>query len=109
MKINLPAIIQKYVDVSNLHNVPSILSCFSKDAVVQDEAETLRGKTAIEGWIRKTIEKYKFQFKPVAIKKSEGNSLVVEIEVSGTFDGSPVTLEYDFVIESDKIRSLTIE
>src|SRR6266853_823465 len=49
----------------NAHNVMSILPCFSEDAVVRDEAETLRGRKAIEGWIGKTIEKYKFQFKPL--------------------------------------------
>ena len=64
MAIKLPRIIEKYVDASNAHDVRSILSCFSDDAVVHDEGETLHGKKAIEGWIAKTIEKYKFQFKP---------------------------------------------
>src|SRR5258706_11194199 len=91
MKIKLPEIIEKYVEASNRHDVKSILSCFSDHAIVQDEGEELRGKKAIEGWILKTIEKYKFQFKPLGVKADSAET-VVTVEVSGTFDGSPVTL-----------------
>ncbi len=108
MAIRLPRIIEKYVDASNKHEVKSILSCFSDDAVVHDEGETLHGKNAIESWIAKTIEKYEFQFKPLSVKSDDGD-FVVAVEVSGTFDGSPVTLDYHFTIESDKILSLTID
>jgi ketosteroid isomerase-like protein len=107
MNVKLPRIISDYVNASNAHDVKSILSCFSDDAVVHDEEETLRGKKAVEGWITKTIEKYKFQFKPLRIKEDKGD-VVVTVEVSGTFDGSPVTLDYHFTIESDKISSLKI-
>jgi len=108
MMIKLPRIINDYIKASNAHDMKSILSCFSDDAVVHDEGETLHGEKAIEGWIAETIEKYKFQFKPLSIKE-DNVDVVVPVEVSGTFDGSPVTLDYHFTIESDKIRSLTID
>ena len=108
MAIKLPRIIKKYVDASNAHDVKSILACFSDDAVVHDEEETLHGKKSIEGWIMKTIEKYKFQFKPLRIK-GDAPEVVVAVEVSGTFDGSPVTLDYHFTVENEKILSLTID
>jgi ketosteroid isomerase-like protein len=108
MAIKVPDVVQSYVDASNQHDVQSILSCFSDEAVVRDEGETLHGKKAIEDWIAKTIEKYKFHFKPVSSKHVPAE-IVIAVEVSGTFDGSPVTLDYHFVIESDKILSLTIE
>jgi ketosteroid isomerase-like protein len=108
MTIKLPHIIQSYVDSSNQHDVQSILSSFSDDAVVRDEGETLRGRKAIEEWITRTIQKYKFHFKPLGIKQDSAE-IVAAVEVSGTFDGSPVTLDYRFMIESDKIRSLSID
>ena len=108
MAITLPQIIQKYVDSSDRHDVQSILSCFSDDAVVHDEAETLHGKKAIEDWITKTIAKYKFHFNPLSIKQ-DAAGIVVEVEVSGTFDGSPITLNYHFAIEGNKIVSLAID
>jgi len=108
MTIKLPGIIKKYVDASNKHDVKSILSCFSDDAIVQDEGETLRGKKAIEGWIVKTIQKYKFQFEPLSVKDDDVE-VVVAVEVSGTFDGSPVTLDYHFTIENGKILSFAVK
>ena len=107
MAITLPHIIKEYVDSSNRHDVQSILSGFSDDAVVRDEGKTLHGKKAIEEWITKTIEKYKFHFNPLSIKH-DAAEIVVAVEVSGTFDGSPVTLDYHFVVAGDKILSLEI-
>jgi ketosteroid isomerase-like protein len=108
MAIKLPHIIQSYVDASNRHDVQTILCCFSDEADVRDEGETLHGKKAIEGWITKTIEKYKFQFNPLSIKHDPAE-IVVALEVSGTFDGSPFTLDYHIAIDKDKIVSLAID
>jgi hypothetical protein len=108
MNIKLPRIVGMYLDASNKHDVNSILPCFSDEAVVRDEGETLHGKRAIEGWIVKTIERYKFQFKPLTVK-DDNVEVVVGMEVSGTFDGSPISLDYRFAVKNDKILSLTIE
>jgi ketosteroid isomerase-like protein len=108
MPIKLPHIIQSYVDSSNRHDVQSILSCFSDDAVVHDERETLRGKKSIEEWIKRTIEKYKFHFNPLSIKH-EAAEIIVAVEVSGTFDGSPIRLDYHFTIDCNKIVALAID
>jgi len=108
MNVKLPRIIDDYIKASNAHDVKSILACFSDDAVVRDEGEERHGKKMIEEWIAKTIEKYKFQFKPLSIKRGHPK-MVVAVEVSGTFDGSPVSLDYDFTIEGDKIRCLAID
>ena len=76
MNLKLTRIINDYVTASNAHDVKSILSCFSDDAVVHDERETLHGKKAIEGWIAETIEKYKFEFKPLSIKEDNVDVVV---------------------------------
>jgi ketosteroid isomerase-like protein len=107
MNVKLPRIIDDYIGASNAHDVKSILSCFSDDAVVQDEGEALHGKQAIEGWIAKTIKKYEFQFNPVSIK-DEDSEVILTVEVWGTFDGSPVTLDYHLTIADEKITLLTI-
>jgi len=108
MTIKLPHIIQNYVDSSNRHDVKGILACFSGDAVVHDEGETLHGKKAIEDWVTRTIEKYKFQLKPVTFRQDNAE-VIVAMEVSGTFDGSPTTLDYRFIAINEKITSLTID
>lgn len=68
MSIELSPIIQKYIEASNQHDLQGVLSCFSDDAVVHDENETLRGKKAIEAWVARTIAKYQFQFEPLSVK-----------------------------------------
>jgi len=108
MTIKLPRIINDYVDASNAHDVKSVVACFADNALVHDEGKDFRGKKVIEDWITRTIEKYKFQFKPVTFGEDHAE-VVVAIEVSGTFDGSPITLDYHFTIEGDKIGSLTID
>ena len=108
MTIKLPRIINDYVNASNAHDVKSILACFSDDAVVHDEEKEFRGKRMIEDWIAKTIEKYKFQFRPVTFREDNAQ-VIIAMEVSGTFDGSLITLDYRFIATDEKITSLTIE
>ena len=108
MTIKLPRIINDYVDASNAHDVKSVVACFADNALVHDEGKDFRGKGMIQDWIVKTIEKYKFEFKPLSIK-DQAAGVVVVMEVSGRFDGSPITLDYHFTIEGDKILSLTID
>ena len=108
MPMKLPPVIQRYIDTSNAHNVKSILECFADNAAVRDENAAHRGKNDIERWITTTIEKYKFQFKPLSSQERD-NETVVSVEVSGTFPGSPISLDYHFTITDDKIASLTID
>jgi ketosteroid isomerase-like protein len=108
MSINLPPVINDYVDASNAHDVKSILACFTDDAVVRDENAAHRGKIDIERWLGTTIEKYKFQFKPLSAEARD-NKTTVAVQVSGTFPGSPITLDYHFTIAHEKIASLIID
>ena len=107
MSIPMPAVVRRYVEASNRHEVDSILSCFSDDAAVRDEGREYHGKNEIRNWIVKTIEQYNFHFKPVSVDGS-GAEIAFSIEVSGTFPGSPVTPDYRFTISENKISSLAI-
>jgi ketosteroid isomerase-like protein len=107
MSIKLPQIISDYVNASNAHDVNAILACFSGTATVHDEGQTLHGKTAIEDWIAKTIERYKFHFQPLSVHGNDAE-IIVAMKVSGTFDGSPVKLDYHFVVEDEKLASLAV-
>ena len=101
-------VIQNYIDASNAHDVKAVLACFADDAVVRDENATHRDKIEIERWVTTTIEKYKFQFKPLSSQERD-NKTVVNVEISGTFPGSPITLDYHFTILNGKIASLFID
>lgn len=107
MSIQLPDIITEYMDASNQHNIKSIMACFSDLAVVYDEGEEFSGRNMVEAWLLNAIEQYQFQFKPLSMKKNE-DEIIVDTQVSGKFEGSPVILQYHFKIEDEKISSLTI-
>lgn len=104
----LPRTIQNYIDASNAHDVESILACFADNAMVRDENTTHCGKMDIERWATETIEKYKFQFKPLSTEEYE-HEIVVRVKISGTFPGSPITLDCHFAIANEKIASLVID
>jgi len=108
MPVKLPPLIQRYIDASNAHDLKSILECFADDAGVRDENASHRGKGDIEHWIRTTIERYQFQLKPLGSQELD-NETVVSVEISGTFPGSPIALDYHFAIADDKIASLFID
>jgi hypothetical protein len=106
--MNLPLVIQRYIDASNAHDVRSIVDCFADDAVVRDENAMRHGKIDIGRWATATIQKYKFHFKPLSADE-RGAETIVSVEVSGSFPGSPITLDYHFSIANDKIQSLIID
>ena len=103
----LPEIIETYIEASNSHNVASIVACFSERAIVRDEGKEFNGREEIEEWISKTVTNYNFLFNPIKMKRNDTVS-TVEMEVSGTFAGSPLTLDYHFTFENKKIASLSI-
>jgi ketosteroid isomerase-like protein len=106
--MNLPPVIPRYIEASNAHNVEAIVDCFADDAVVRDENATRHGKIDIGCWAMETIQKYKFHFKPLSAD-GRGTKTILSVEVSGSFPGSPVTLDYHFTIVNDKIESLIID
>ena len=107
MELQLPPILTQYIRASNAHDVEAVLACFSEAATVRDENETLHGKEAIRGWITKTITRYSFRFEPLSTHQDDDETLL-SVSVSGTFPGSPVTLEFQFQTEGGKITSLSI-
>ena len=106
--MNPPPVIQSYITASNAHDVKGIVDCFTDDAVVRDENATRHGKIDIGRWATETIQKYKFQFKPLSAD-NRGAKTILSVEVSGSFPGSPITLDYHFTIATDTIQSMIID
>ena len=106
--MNLPPLIQDYITASNAHDVEAIVDCFADDAVVRDENAIQQGKAEIRRWATETIEKYKFQFKPLSADERDAKT-ILSMEISGSFPGSPITLDYHFTIANNRIQSLIID
>jgi len=105
--MHLPPAIDLYVKAENAGDVESLSQCFAPDAVVRDEAHTYEGLAAIKRWKAETKKKYQHTVEPLAVAQRNGKT-ILKTKLAGNFPGSPVTLEFSFVLEDDKIVSLEI-
>ncbi|HZS40993.1 MAG TPA: nuclear transport factor 2 family protein [Polyangia bacterium] len=49
-----------YFAAAHARDVDGMIAGFAEDAVVEDEGRQHRGRVAIRGWMKETIEKYDF-------------------------------------------------
>ena len=81
--------------------------CFTDDAVVIDERQEYRGRTAITRWKAAVSTKFRYTVERLGASVS-GNQTTVTGRLTGDFPGSPVDLRYRFTLEGDKIARLEI-
>lgn len=70
--------------------------------------KTRQGHEEIARWFENTKAKYQQLIEPLSIRQ-DGDDYLMTAKVSGTFDGSPVELEYRFVMKEERIHSVSIE
>jgi hypothetical protein len=78
---------------------------FAGDAVVLDEGRVHRGQEEITAWLRSVQTRYSPRYE-VIDARGEGARTVVTFKVSGTFPGSPLTLQQALVTGGGMIQSL---
>jgi ketosteroid isomerase-like protein len=107
MTAKLPRLLADYFAATNAHDVAAMSAAFSEDATVHDEGRDHHGLAAIRAWMKETIEKYDYQVDPLDSSRT-GKKAVVLVSLRGTFPGSPITLQYDFTLEGQKVSRLEI-
>jgi hypothetical protein len=107
MSIYLPPPIDLYVRIENSGDIEALSQCFAPDATVRDEGGTYVGLSAIRQWKAETKKKYNHTVAPLEVTDRDGKT-VLKAKLTGNFPGSPVTLEFDFVLANGKISSLEI-
>jgi ketosteroid isomerase-like protein len=104
----LPEIINAYFAAVNAFDTTAMAACFTSDAVVLDEGLQHDGIAAVREWIEATTSKYHIKLKVIDSSRQLAET-VVSAQVSGSFDGSPIDLQYRFRVDSDKITYLSID
>jgi hypothetical protein len=107
MSVSLPSPIDLYVRIENSGDVEALSECFTPNATVHDEGRTYKGLPAIRKWKADTKKKYNHAVAPLAVAHQDGKT-VLKAKLTGNFPGSPVTLQFSFVLEDGKIASLEI-
>lgn len=105
--MNLPKVIADLVKAQDEFDAETYAGCFSDTAVVFDEGRTHRGRNEIKLWIDKANREYRTVMTPIEYTQS-GQTGVLKAKISGTFPGSPVTLDYHFSISNGQIDALKI-
>jgi len=104
MAVDLPAPIACYIAAENSGDTDALAQCFSEDAVVRDEAKTIKGLAAIKQWKAETRTKYQHTVEPLASVQKDGKTIVTN-RLTGNFPASPIELEFVFELDGDKIAS----
>ena len=107
MSIQLPDPIARYVQIANSDTPEAVPACFAPNAIVHDEGQTYEGVAAIKNWMAATKKKYGHTIAPLELAEHGGQS-VLKARLAGSFPGSPITVNFSFVMASGKIRSLEI-
>lgn len=81
--------------------------CFAPDAIVRDEGQTYEGVAAIKNWMAATRKKYGHTIAPLELAERGGRN-VLKARRAGNFPGSPITVNFNFVLAGDKIPALAI-
>lgn len=105
--MNYPNVIAELIEAQNVFDSNKYADCFAEAAIVVDEEHTYKGKDEIREWINEANEKYKIIMEPIAYKNIQTTGILTA-KISGTFEASPVLLDYHFEITEDKINHLEI-
>lgn len=107
MSIQLPPPVALYVQLENSGDTETLSACFAPNTIVRDEGRTYEGLAAIKAWKAETKRQYHHTVMPLEVAHRHGKT-VLKAKLTGNFPGSPVTVNFDFVLEAGKILSLEI-
>ena len=107
MSVQLPDPIERYMQIANSGTAEAASECFAPDAIVRDEGQTYEGVAAIKNWMAATKKKYGHTITPLELAERDGQS-ILKARLAGSFPGSPITVNFNFVLAGDKIRALAI-
>src|SRR5207237_8500347 len=99
--------IGRYMAAANSGDIEALAECCAQSAIVRDENQTIEGLDAIKKWKAETKEKYQHTIEPLSSIQKDDKTIVTN-RLTGNFPGSPIKLEFVFMLDRDKIVSLEI-
>jgi len=96
-----------FVKANNDRNIDSVTACFSKEAVVYDDGQIMRGTDEIRQWIAGLFQKFQYVVTPTNVRGTT-NGAVLTATIIGNFPGGHVSLDYHCRALGDKIEVMVI-
>jgi hypothetical protein len=105
--VPLPQPIAAFYHACDVYDDDLLASCFATDAVLADEGMEYHGSEAISEHILEANRDAKVTTEITGCTGKNGET-VVTATLSGSFEGSPVPLDFHFTVENEKINALNI-
>jgi hypothetical protein len=106
--MNVPKVITHLVKAQNNQDSVAYANCFTQTALVFDEGKTHHGKEQIQRWIAQANQTFETKMKPIGYTGTDTKG-VLSAEISGSFPGSPLILNYHVELKDGLIQSLKIK
>lgn len=110
-EIELPGIIKDFIKATNDHDGDAFISCFAKDALVNDFARNFWGVDAIKKWSDKEMIGDKVTFTVDQAVEHYGDYFITAL-TDGNYDKSkspdPTYLDYFFTVKGGKIVKMIV-
>ena len=108
-RVELPAVIDRYVVAHGAKEVDTAITCFTADATVVDDGRTHTGADDIKTWLGASSPEWNYTSTPTAFRKADDTHYVVVQHVVGDFPGGVVDLNFRFTMRDGLISHLAIE
>lgn len=102
--ITLPSAIENFIAANNTHDVDAVMATLAADAVVSDDGKTYTDHAGIRDWIGSHLIAPKIVITPTSF---ENDRMIASS--AGEFPGSPQPFAFDFVLERDLVKGLSID
>ncbi len=96
-----------FVKANNDRDIDSGTACFSKDAIVYDDGQIMRGVDEIREWIAQLFRQFQYVVAPTKVRELT-NGAVLTATITGNFPGGQVSLDYHCRSLGDKIDVMVI-
>lgn len=104
----LPKTIADYLTADAAVDAEASGQCFTEDALVHDEGRDIRGRDAIVQWKAAGHAKYQYTAELLGFREDD-ETVVVHAGLTGNFPGSPVEIDYRFILRDGLIAELSID
>lgn len=107
MTITLTPRIAALLAAHNSHNADAFVACFTADATLRDEGRAHHGPAAIRAWFESVCRRYQPEVDVTGVADVDGET-ILNVTVSGEFEGGPLALRYILAVEDEKFVALRI-
>jgi hypothetical protein len=103
-----PNPVRRYFEADAERNIDAIVDLFAGDATVIDEGQTRRGIDEIREWQTGPASQYEYRVTITGEERLADDRYRVVARLDGNFPGGIASLNFDFGLDGELIRSLEI-